>query len=474
MPSLSIPSSITLIDWLCFTAVLTITFISVIYGHIRHRQLNAKHQHNKEEKIIDLLLMGRQLTLPLFVATLVSTWYGGIFGVTQISFEKGIFNFFTQGIFWYLSYLVFAFWMVKKITPYQAVTLPDLIGKMFGPKAKFLSSFFNFFNVVPIVYAISLGLFLQSLIGGSFFIMMLLGMIIVLSYSAFGGFRAVVFSDIVQFITMYIAVILITYFSISQFGFVSYLTSHLPESHFLPQSDTSWGYFFAWGLIAFSTLVDPNFYQRCFAAKTPQVAKHGIIWATVFWFFFDIGTTLAGMYARAKLPEASSQTAFLEYILAYMPVGAKGFILAGILATILSTIDSYVFIAGTTLSYDFLPTRFHGKKSLHATAIIFSGLLAVFIAYFFQGNIRTVWKTLGSYSAACLLLPVCLGHIFPRKFSDKQFIFACLLGIIATTYWRNWAPSWGAQIDELYIGCLSTALGLFVYHPFSKQKSLKI
>ena len=34
--------------------------------------------------------MGRKMTLPIFVATLVATWYGGIFGVTALTFEKGV------------------------------------------------------------------------------------------------------------------------------------------------------------------------------------------------------------------------------------------------------------------------------------------------------------------------------------------------------------------------------------------------
>jgi len=44
----------------------------------------------------------------LFVGTLVATWYGGIFGVTFIAFEKGLYNFLTQGVFWYIAYLIFA------------------------------------------------------------------------------------------------------------------------------------------------------------------------------------------------------------------------------------------------------------------------------------------------------------------------------------------------------------------------------
>jgi len=72
---------------------------------------------------------------------------------------------------------------VDKIASYEALTLPDLMGKLFGPKAARLSALFNFFNVLPIAYVISLGLFLQVLFGGSMTLMMACGLIVVLLYS---------------------------------------------------------------------------------------------------------------------------------------------------------------------------------------------------------------------------------------------------------------------------------------------------
>ena len=103
---------ITPLDWIVFFGVLGATLASVLYGQSLKSQLSDQDKNGP----LELLLMGRRLTLPLFVATLVATWYGGIFGVTALTFEKGIYNFLTQGVFWYLSYLFFAFFLVKKIT----------------------------------------------------------------------------------------------------------------------------------------------------------------------------------------------------------------------------------------------------------------------------------------------------------------------------------------------------------------------
>ena len=46
----------------------------------------------------EYLLMGRKLALPSFVATLVTTWYGGILGVGEFSYRFGISNWLVFGV----------------------------------------------------------------------------------------------------------------------------------------------------------------------------------------------------------------------------------------------------------------------------------------------------------------------------------------------------------------------------------------
>ncbi len=450
------------LDWTIFFLILLITFASVLYGN-----LSKFEQDNNQDSFLDHLLMGRKLTLPLFIATLVATWYGGIFGVTTIAFEQGIYNFLTQGVFWYISYLVFAFFLVDKIKKSNAITLPNMIGEMFGAKSAKLAAIFNFFNVVPITYVISLGLLLQTLFGGSLLFNMIIGVFFVVLYSLWGGFRAVVYSDLIQFFVMCIAVAVVLGFSISTFGGIEFLTNNLPETHFSFLGGETIATTFVWGFIALSTLVDPNFYHRCFAAKDSSTAKRGIIFSTMIWFCFDICTTLGAMYARASMPDLDPSNAYMVYALDILPNGIKGLFLAGILATILSTIDSYIFIAGTTLSVDLAPNRFRYKFSTQYLGIILVAAISIVMALMFDGNIKSVWKILGSYSASCLLLPVLAGYIFPNKISDNNFFTTCLVGVILTTIWRS-IDRTGAflMIDELYIGILSTMICLFLFRKY--------
>lgn len=441
------------IDLIIFILIIILTLLAIWYGHAR-----KKKDLTEKESVLDLLLMGRKLTLPLFIANLVSTWYGGIFGVTQISFESGIYNFLTQGIFWYLTYIIFALFLVEKLRKYQAVTLPELVGLMFGPRSKKVSIFFNFFNIIPISYALSVGLFLQIIFGGELFIMVFAGTMCVVIYSLFGGFRAVVYSDLIQFTVMCSSVVVVAYCCLTQFGGLSFLKANLPESHFSWLGGHSIGTTLVWGLIALSTLVDPSFYQRVFAADRTSTAKIGILISTLIWIIFDFCTTAGGLYARALYPNAASDQAYIILIMDVLPDGWKGFVLSGILATIISTLDSFLFIAATTISFDLMPKKLRWKIYPHHISVIFTGLLTCILAISFTGGVKEIWKTLGSYSAGCLLIPIMIGHIFPKKISDNLFVISSIMGAIGITLWRIvLRPRLLIDLDEIYVGIFITS-----------------
>lgn len=444
-------------DWIVFFLVLLLTLASILYGNRVKKTLPESEQLGA----VELLLMGRRLTLPLFVATLVATWYGGIFGVTALAFEKGIYNIITQGFFWYVSYLIFAFVLVKKIRDYQIITIPELAGKLFGPKAQKVTAVLNFFNLLPLAYTISLGLFLQALFGGSLFYNTLGGVLLVTLWSMWGGFRAVVFSDVVQFFFMILSVVLVVAFAWAQMGSPLVLYDMLPASHFDPTGGEKLTTVFVWGFIALSTLVDPNFYQRVLAAESTRTAKRGIIISTIIWFIFDCFTTLGALYARAALPNADPQNAYLQFAIQLVPHGVRGLILSGILAIILSTLDSYLFNAATCISYDFLKLKEKFKAIHHHLGLIAVSLISVLLGTHFEGSVIEVWKTMGSFSAACLLFPILIGQWRPGHISDKRFCWAVSFGCIGIVTWRILNKVYAfSELDEFYIGLLLTTVPL--------------
>src|ERR1035437_1797487 len=102
-----INSSLTTMDGVVFVSIFICTLLAVVYGRSK-----LKKSHAIEDKV-ELLLMGRKITLPLFIASLVASWYGEISGATAFTFQYGMFSFLTQSLVWYAVYLIFAFVLIK-------------------------------------------------------------------------------------------------------------------------------------------------------------------------------------------------------------------------------------------------------------------------------------------------------------------------------------------------------------------------
>ncbi len=450
LPHINVLAVMSPLDITVFILILALTVASVIYGHLKR---------DKTNKLLDYMLMGRKLSLPLFVATLTASWYGGIFGVNEITFNFGIYNFVTQGMFWYFAYIVFALFMVDRIKKYESVTMPQLAQMMFGKKAGYTTAVFTFFGVLPIAYVLSLGIFLNLVFGWELLPAMVAGSFFICLYSAWGGLRAVVFSDIIQFVVMCSAVLIVLVFSLACVGGPNFLLQNLPASHFTLTGGQGWLNTLVWGAIAFSSLADPAFYQRCFAAESAAVAKKGILICTLIWFCFDLCTTTGALYARAVMPGAQPAHAYFLYALQLLPDGLRGFFVAGVLAIILSTLDAFLFIASNTLGFDLLRNKFKNVVLANQVFFFIVAALAIVLAVFFEGNFRKIWFVLGSYMSACIVVPMVMGHIFPKKISDNAFTASALISALFITVWDH-IPKGGLalQIDGFYVGIITSFL----------------
>jgi len=446
------------LDWFIFFLILCFTIVLVIISDFR----------NRNNSMLDTLLMGRKLTLLPFIATLVATWYGGIFGTAQIAFNSGIYNFITQGLFWYITYFIFAKFILPRIQRKDSTSLPDLVGRLIGPKSQKVSALFNILNLIPIVYTISLGLLIQMIIPMPFPIAIFTGVAIVTLYSASGGLRAVVISDCIQFLVMFSSVVILFFYCLLSFGVKPF--ELLPDYYFHPLSKYSLSETLVWGFLALSTLVDPNFYQRSYAAISDNTAKVGIYFSIFIWMIFDISLTFGAMYAKALLPLAESNSGYFEFAFKILPQGMRGFFLAGVAATIMSTLDSYLFLSASTVIHDLFP-KLKSKKIYYLLSFITIASFSCVLAIGFDGNIKAVWKAMGSISSAALLIPLIANLYFKNKMSDNYFMITTISSAIIVIFWRLSGLKSATSLDELYPGMLcSIILCLIHFYKVNKKK----
>jgi solute:Na+ symporter, SSS family len=373
---------------------------------------------NKKENAEDFLLAGRQLTLPSFIATLVSTWYGGILGVGEFTYLYGISNWLVFGVPYYFAAFIFAMFLAKRSRRSQIYTIPHQLDIHYGKAPSILGAFIVFIMTTPAAYVLMLAILINFILGWPLIVGLVVGTLFSLCYVWNGGFRSVIRTDIVQFLLMFSAFILILPFCVYKFGGFAFLQQNLPASHFVWHGGQGAQYIFVWYFIALATLVDSSFYQRCFAAKTETVAKRGILYSILFWIFFDFLTTTTGLYARAALPNlANPVSSFVELSLLVLPIGLQGLFLVGLLATIMSTIDSYSFISAMSIGRDILWRLRDGKNEININkytriGLVLSAIVSITIAYWAQ-SVITIWKEMGSIGTPALLIPLA------SSFSDR-------------------------------------------------------
>ncbi|MHB9147634.1 MAG: sodium:solute symporter family protein [Candidatus Amoebophilus sp.] len=442
--------TLTLWDWSMFLLTVLLTLLASVYGVYIQKRYFVNHKEDTRNSWTEYILMGRRLTLPLFVATLVATWYGDILGVTQIAFQYGIYTFLTQGVFWYISYILFAILLARYIRRMQILSFPELFSRLVGNGPGKFSATLIFLKTLPVTYAIGVGIFLKTLFPISFPVAVSIGLIFVFIYSLFGGFRAIVFSDFVQVICMYLGVISVVIISFLKFGGINYLVLHCPPSHFTFCSNFSVLDTFVWFFIAISTtFLNPTFYQRCLSAQTDRVAIRGILVSIFCWIVFDICTTLIGLYAKAYCPSVEPLNASLYYCLHILPHGLKGLFLGAVLATILSTLDSFMFISSTTLMYDLKLMQYKSKFLSHLVASSITGIFTFCIVIFYKGNFEMAWRLLKGVFAACIFPPFILSYFKPHCISIGLFTGSCLGVLVGILIWNVTKP---LPIDAFYIG----------------------
>lgn len=434
-----------------FTTLLSIGFFS-----------SRKVKSNAE----DYLLSNRNMGLFLFVLVTVSTWYGGIIGVGEFTYRYGLVSWFTQGLPYYFFAFLFAIFFAKKIREASLFTIPEKLEQVYGKNVGIISAIVVFVLVSPAPYLLMSANLLSLVFELDIIISLIIGIILSASYLIKGGFKSNIYTDAFQFFIMFAGFILILFVSISSYGGADFLTEKLPQSHLSFTGNSSITFLIVWFLIALWTFADPGFHQRSYSAKNGNVAKYGILISIVFWALFDFLTTSTGLYAKAIIPDLDNPIMayplLTEKILA---PGLKGIFYAAMFATIISTLNSFMFLSATTIGRDLI-YRMNQKgsedkiKLYTVIGIIITSLLSVLIAYSIPSVVE-IWYTIGSLFIPGIILPVISSYYSKIMVSSKIVLYEIILSVLTGTIWLLIRSSFTGvlyEIEPMLIGLLVALL----------------
>ncbi len=466
-------------------AIIIIAYFAVVIlvGFLTTGKRNGK-QTGRDAA--EYLLAGRSLTTPVFVMTLVSTWYGGILGVGEFSYRYGISNWFVQGFPYYVFAVLFAFLLAGRIRATNFVTIPDKLQHAYGKPTAILGAWLTFLLMSPAPYILMIGVLMQLVTGWSLWLCVVIGTAASTIYLAAGGFRSDVNTDIVEFFLMFLGFGVIIPFAVSRFGGFDFIRANVPPLHLTLTGGNSAQFIIVWFFIALWTLVDPSFHQRCYAAKSAAVARRGILYSIIFWVAFDALTATAGLYARAALPHLDQPVmAYPMLAEVILPPVAKGLFYVGMLATIMSTLNTLAFVSATTLGRDIVLRALgwgEEREELRLTrwGLLVSGALSVALALAVPSVIG-LWYVIGTAIIPGLLIPLVTSYFPSLTVGPRSAFFSMLLGWCVSTGWMlsGWSQNLGGSgqypfgIEPMYPGVLVSFLIWAAGYLASRRKNIR-
>ena len=381
-----------------------------------------------------------------------------------------------------------------------AIPVPEFFSRRCGDEKRLISCAAALVILVFFVpYTASgfqaVGTLFHSLFGVSYHGAMLAGALVIIGYTVLGGFLAVSVTDLLQSLIMTAALITVVVFSLRQGGgaqavlsgtsdlngFLSLTKNHLmADNTFSAFGGISIVSTLAWGLGYFGM---PHILLRFMAIRQEKELRLSRRIASV-WVVLSMGVAVCiGVIGRAlsqmgKLPllETSSQAETVIIRIAELlsssglvPAILAGVVLAGILAATMSTADSQLLTAASSVSRDLAEQVFGLKLSKKQSMLLARGtvaavaLVAVALAWTPGSSVfRIVSFAWAGFGAA--FGPLMLFSLFWRRLNRQGALAGMLSGGACVFLWKFLIRPMGGAWDiyELLPAFLVSAAVIFI------------
>ena len=436
----------------------------------------------------DFYLGGRKLgpfvTAMSAEASDMSSWL--LMGLPGVAYLSGICD-----AAWTAIGLAFGTWVnwlivSKRIRRYShrigAITIPDFFSKRYHDKKSILTCVSA---VVIIIFFIpytasgfaACGKLFHSLLGVNYMTAMIVCAIIIVAYTTLGGFLAASTTDFIQSIIMTIALLIVLFFGVDQAGGLSVVIDHAKQlPGYLSMTSTydvgtgaakpykllTIVSLMAWGLGYFGM---PHVLLRFMATKEEEKLtlsrRIATVWVVISMavavFIGVIGLAMSQEGVVETLEGSASETIIVRIatlLSSFGPVAAVagGLILAGILASTMSTADSQLLAASSSVSQNLLSDFLHIKMSEKTSVVIARctviaiSIIAVFLARdpnsSVFGIVSFAWAGFGAAFG-----PVVLLALFWRRSNLKGALVGMIVGGVMVFVWKYGVRPLGGVLD---------------------------
>ena len=344
----------------------------------------------------DFYVAGRKITPFILAATLTATNISlySFVGVSGTAYQHGL------SIIWQTwtgnMALVFAgLFVIPILRRLRIRTIPEFLELRYNRTTRLLVSVLWVFRLSfwlgVVLYA---GVSAAQTITGieSFTFWVVLFSVIIIVYTMLGGMWSIVLTDTIQFLLMMAGVLILFPLAMKMVGWLPGLIEKLPSDHLELVRQTgkyNWKFVIAIWLLGIQwACLDQGLLQRTFSAKSTKVVAKGLVLSGIITTPFAFLWIVPGLAARVLHPAlAKPEFAVPTLIVQLLPTVILGFVICGLLASQMSTIDSNLGATATLFTHD-IYTRYFKRKAttkeilkVVRIATVGAGLIMIAVAY---------------------------------------------------------------------------------------------
>ncbi|MGK9126554.1 Na+:solute symporter [Olivibacter sp. SA151] len=376
-----------------------------------------------------------------------------------------------------LGGLITAIFIAHRWKKTGALTAAEYIGVRFGVKTQqfytTLTLLYSLFSVAAVLYPVGKMVNVASGISIEASVLIIGGIIIL--YTAAGGLWAVLVTDVVQFVVLSAAVLIVIPLALKDAGGIQTFASNAPD-HFFDffNSEYSIGFFFAF-LLYQTIYIGGNwpYVQRYTSVSNEKNARKVAFLFTGLYLICPFIWMLPPMLYRVINPNLQgieAEGAYMMMAQKVLPAGLVGLVLSGMISATASKANTTLNLVAVVFANDVYKKIFFPKasdKTLVWVARVFTvlfGLLTMVIAILIPkvGGIVEMVLSTAAIAGGSLFAPL-IWSLFSKKQTAKSIVFASIVSLVVSIWMKIGAPFiMGIRLDRFLETCLGVGLPLAI------------
>lgn len=357
----------------------------------------------KVHNTADYAVAGRSLPLAVVIATTFATWFGSetVLGVSARFVDQGlgavVEDPFGASMCLVLVGLFFAYKLYQK----NLITLGDYYRQRYGRAVEVLCSIIIIFSYLGWVAAqiTALGLVFNLLTQGAMpmTVGMVVGTLVVLVYTLYGGMWSVALTDFVQMIVIGLGLIAIAWFAADLAGGAGKVVDFAAREgkfQFFPQDGglKEWSFFIASAItMMLGSIPQQDVFQRVMSSDSARTARIGpviggllyLLFAFIPMFVVTAAVLIMPDMARALLQD-DPQKVLPTLVMEHMPLALQIAFFGALLSAIMSTASATLLAPSTAFVENILRNLRPGMsdaltlKAMRVSVLVFTGCVLTY------------------------------------------------------------------------------------------------